>query len=501
VNTNLEARAVVELASQGTVTASTVVLADAGTFTNQPSTSVVGNAVNRSWHIDPEKERDEPYLDVAPHTPIPLGENQSVEINQSIVNTVNVDIQFEQLAEQRSSATLDGQLVYLGGGGRLLPKTGVLVFQEIDISPWEIGTSTFSEQGSIQLLPNNTYTAFAALSCGAGSAPTGYTMDSPGISTVKSTLLTLQGEGFEARAWELQVNGASPVNISPFSTASLGLETPLAFDTSKPIALSLLAGLEKNAPESDITEAKLVLNFFDFADRELPSLTKVLDPADLFNARPLRPFSIEAQPSEYPATTEKFTWRLEIASVDQGDYITIRTAVPSVTYTPFATSQVLTGMTRVVDNLSYVPDTPFALEEGAALFNLAIGFQDAPTEVKYIFDTRDSATLNKGAALRVNADGSLTLLVQGAALTESLTSPSVDWISGKVTEVVAEWSEAGQLLRITVDGTVVAEDTAAVLPTDLEDFTISSIQLGADSQVQGNLDSEFIRAIFLKRPR
>ena len=276
VNTNLEARASLEITGQGTLTASTVVIAHAGTFSDSPNVSVVGNVENRSWHLDPEKERDEPFQNVSPHNPIELGENQTVTIDEAIVNKLNVDIQFEKLAEFKSANTLDGSLIYLGGGGRLLPKAGVLVFQTIDTPPWELGTSTFSEQGSIQVLPNNTYTNNSGLSCGAGNSPVGYVMDSPGISIIKSTLLTLQGEGFNAKAWELQVNGASPANISPFTVASLGLETPLAFDTSKPIALSLLAGLEKNAEESDIVEAKLVLNFLDFADRELPSKTLAL---------------------------------------------------------------------------------------------------------------------------------------------------------------------------------------------------------------------------------
>jgi hypothetical protein len=56
-------------------------------------------------------------------------------------------------------------------------------------------------------------------------------------------------------------------------------------------------------------------------------------------------------------------------------------------------------------------------------------------------------------------------------------------------------------MRITVDGTVVIEDTTTALPANLEDFNISSIQLGANASVLGNLDSEFIRAVFLKRPR
>jgi hypothetical protein len=462
---------------------------------------VVGNAANRSWHLDKEKERDEPYANVSPHTPIELGENQVVIPEPIIVNSVWADIQFERLAEVTSDAQLNGDLVYLGGGGRLLPKPGSLSYQPIDTPPWELGVSTFTEQGSVQLLPNNTFTGSSTIPCGSGFFPGSYTMDSPGISIIKSGVQRLQGDGFVANAWNIQVNGASPVSISPFSTASFGLAEPLAFDTSKPIALSLLAGMEKVAPDSDITEVKLILNFFDFADRALPSKEVDLDPAELFNARPLKPFSISAQPFEYPASTEKFTWRLEIGSVNQGDYVTVRLALPSVTYTPFATSQVISEETRVTDNLSFVPDEAFTLVDGAAVFNLAIGFEALPTEAKWIFDTRESVGLTSGVALLVNADGTLTLFVQNATETVSAsTSAAPAWVSGQVSEVVAEWRTSPALLRITVDGVTLVEDVATALP-DMEGILATSIQLGSDSQVAGSLDSEFVRAVFLKRPR
>ena len=123
-------------------------------------------------------------------------------------------------------------------------------------------------------------------------------------------------------------------------------------------------------------------------------------------------------------------------------------------------------------------------------------------EEKYIFDTRDSATLDKGVALRVNADGTMTLLVQDDTTTSSVVSTTIPaWVSGKVSEVVAEWSNVRPLMRISVDGAIVIEDTTTALPDNLEDFNISSIQLGANALVMGNLDSEFIRAVFLKRPR
>lgn len=499
VNTNIEARAVVDITVQGVTNAVTVVLSEEGTFSNQPSTSVVGNATNPSWHLDKNKQRDDPYQNVAPHNPIDLGDNQTVIPEPTIVNAVWADIQFEQLAEVKSDAQLPGQLVYLGGGGRLLPKPGSLSFQAIDVPPWELGTSTFSEQGSIQLLPNNTYTDLSGLPSGAGSFPAGYTMDSPGISIIKSSVQKLQGDGFTANAWSLQLNGASPISISPFSSASIGIIDPIPFDATKPIALSLLAGMTKGTPDSNITEVKLILNFFDFADRALPDLPISLNPDDLFNARPLKPFSISAQPSQFPASTEKFTWRLEISQVHQGDFITLLTSVPSVTYTPFATSQVLTDEVRATDNLSFVPDVPFDMVEGAAVFDLAIGFQGTPTEDKWVFDTRDPLTLINGAALKVNADGTLTLLVQDDTTTGTITTPTpTSWVSGKVTEVVAEWSST--ILRISVDGVTLIEDLAAVVP-DMTGITATSVQLGANSDVQGSLDSEFIRAVFLKRPR
>lgn len=501
VSTNLEARATLDLVGQGATTAVTVVMKEEGTFSDQPSTSVVGSTPNRSWHLDKEKERDEPYADVSPHNPIELGENQVVIPEPTIVNSVWADINFEKLAEVKSDAQLDGQLVYLGGGGRLLPKPGSLSFQAIDTPPWELGTSTFTEQGSVQLLPNNTFTGASTIPCGSGFFPGGYTMDSPGITIIKSGVQKLQGDGFDANAWSIQVNGASPASITPYSTASFGLAEPLPFDITQPIALSLLAGMEKVAPDSDITEVKLILNFFDFADRALPSKEIDLDPADLFNARPLKPFSIQAQPSEYPASTEKFTWRLEISSVNQGDYVTVRTALPSVTYTPFATSQVLSEQTRVIDNLSFAPDEAFTLLDGATVFNLAIGFNGMPTEPKYVFDTRESTGLTSGVALLVNADGTLTLSLQNATETVSVsTSASPLWVSGKVSEVVAEWRTAPALLRISVDGDTLVEDTSTALP-DMTDILATSIQLGSNSQVQGSLDSEFVRAVFLKRPR
>ena len=102
----------------------------------------------------------------------------------------------------------------------------------------------------------------------------------------------------------------------------------------------------------------------------------------------------------------------------------------------------------------------------------------------------------------VNADGTMTLLVQDDTTTTSVTSTIIpEWISGQVFEVVAEWSNATPLMRISVDGDTVVEDTTTDLPANLENFDISSIQLGANALVMGNLDSEFIRAVFLKRPR
>jgi hypothetical protein len=499
VSTNLEARTSLNLTGQGVTTDVVTVLADAGTFTDQPSTSVVGNAVNRSWHLDPEKERDEPYQDIAPHNPIELNDDQLVVPDPVIVNSINADIQFEQLAEVLSDGQLPGSLVYLGGGGRLLPKPGSFVFQATDTPPWELGASTFAEQGSIQLSPNNTYVGSTSLTSGAGSVPTGYTMDSAGIAIINSRLSTLQGTGFTAKAWNIQVNGTDQTSEN---TASIGVASPIAFDTTKPIALSLLAGLEKVALESDITEAKLILNFFDYANRALPSKEVTLSTAALFNARPLIALSIEAQPSEYPTSTEKFTWRLEISSVDSGDYIQILTALPSVTYTPFATSQVLTSYTRTADDISFVPDTAFALGEGAAVFSLALSFTGAPTETKWIFDTRDSVNLNNGIALRVNANGTLTLLVQNATTTSSVTTPTAtSWVAGTVVEVVAEWSSTTPLMQISVGGTTLVTDTSTALPTGMALITASAIQLGANAQALEALDGEIIRATFLKRPR
>jgi hypothetical protein len=499
VSTNLEAETILDITGQGEITDVVTVLADAGTFTDQPSTSVVGNAVNRSWHLDPEKERDEPYQDVAPHSPIELNDDQIVVPDPIIVNSINADIQFEQLAEILSDGQLPGSLVYLGGGGRLLPKPGSFVFQETDTPPWELGASTFTEQGSIQLSPNNSYVGSTSLASGAGSVPTGYTMDSAGITIVNSKLSALQGTGYTAKAWSIQVNGA---NQTSANTASIGITSPVAFDKLQPIALSLLAGLEKVALESDITEAKLILNFFDYANRALPSKSVAVSVTDLFNARPLIALSIEAQPSEFPLSTEKFTWRLEITSVDPGDYIQILTALPSVTYTPFATSQVLTSYTRTADDISFVPETAFEMEEGAAVFSLALSFTGAPTETKWIFDTRDSVNLNNGVALRVNADGTLTLLVQNATTTSSVTTPTATaWVAGAVVEVVAEWSNATPLMQISVDGTTLVTDTSTALPTGMTLITAPVIQLGANAQALEALDGEIIRATFLKRPR
>jgi len=502
VNTNLEARATLELEGQGEVTSATMVLADAGTFSDSPQNSVIGNAVNRSWHLDPEKERDEPFQNISPHNPIELGENQTVVIKEEASNRAIVDIKFEELAEKKSADFLDGQLIYLGGGGRLLPRLGVLVFQNIDTPGWELGASTFSEQGSIQLLPNNTYIDTELNNNICKNFPAKYTMDSPGIKIVNSSLLKLQGEGFDAKVWALKLNGASPPGISPFTEASIGLASPVPFDATKPIALSLLAGMEKNSPESDITKAKLVFNFFDFADRQLPSITKILNPDDLFNARPLRPFSIQSQPSQHPLSAEKFTWRLEIGSIEQADFITVLTALPSVTNTQFATSQVLTEQIRVSDNLSYIPETPFSVEEGAAVFNVAVGFDGAPFEDKYIFDTRDPITLNKGISFKVNANGTLTLTASDETTTATATtSTPTNWVSGKIHEIVAEWRTSAPLLRISVDGEILLEDTTTTLPVGLTTLSASSIQLGASAQVQNHIDSEFIRAVFLKRPR
>lgn len=497
VNVNLEARAFLELSTIGSVTVTTNVLPDEGTFSDQPSTSVVGNAINRSWHLDPEKERDEPRQDENPHNPTEPALNEAIILDPAI-NILNADIQFEQLAELKSSARLNGALVYLGGGNRLLPKPGSLVFQTIDTPPWELGASTFVEQEASELLSNNTYLQLAS-----NGFPAGFGLvNSPGITVVSNNIQTLQGEGFDAKAWSLQVNGAVPASISPFNTASVGIGTPIVIDPSKPIALSLLAGMEKNTEDTTIEEAKLFLTFYDFADRELTSKIKVLSAEDLFNARPLKPFSIQASVSEYPPTTEKITWRLQIGSVEQGDFVTIRTAVPSLTQTPFATSQVLSGQTRSKDNLSFSPTEPFSLLEGAAVLSMAIGFDVAPTEVKYIFDTRNPTSVDRGVALRVEADGNLTLLIQDDLTTSSLsTTTAPAWISGEIAEVVAEWSITTPLLRISFNGTTVAEDTSTVLPVNLANFNISTIQLGSDVSIANHIDSEFIRAVFLKNPR
>jgi len=498
ININLEARTVLELSSLGTVNVLTTVLPDEGTFSDQPSTSVVGNAVNRSWHLDLEKERDEPRIDENPHTPAEPSVNDAIILDPS-ANSLNVDIQFEQLSELKSSGRLEGTLVYLGGGNRLLPKPGSLIFQEIDTPPWELGASTFVEQGAPELLPNNTYLQLAT---GSGF-PAGYNIiDSPGISVVVNNIQTLQGEGFDAKAWSLQVNGAVPTSISPFNTASIGNVTPIPIDPLKPVALSLLAGMEKNTDDTTISDAKLFLTFYDFADRELTSKVKVLSVDDLFNARPLKPFSVEAAVADYPPTTEKVTWKLQIGSVEQGDFVTIRTAVPSLAQTPFATSQILSEAIRTKDNLSFSPTTPYDLTTGAAVVSMAIGFDVAPTETKYIFDTRDPSSLDKGVALRVEPDGNLTLLIQDDTTTTSLsTTVAPAWVSGAITEIVAEWSLTSPLLRISFNGATVAEDTSSALPMNLANFNISTIQLGSDVSIGSHIDSEFIRAVFLKAPR
>ncbi len=493
VNVNLEARAVVTT-SQGVLSAGAIVLPDEGTFSDQPSTSVVGNAENRHWHLDKEAERDGQGLDQAPHNIPELVDNAVVTVDA--VDTLNADIQFEQLAEMKSSNALTtGTLVYLGGGNRLLPKPGQLVLQNIDVPPWELGASTFVEAEATELLPNNTYTE-------ATGFPNGYTIESPSISVLQNNLQTLQGEGFNAKAWSLQISGAVPANITPFSKASIGLDEPVPFDITKPLALNLLAGMEKNTDDSSISEARLLLTFHDFADRPITSKIKVLNPDDLFNARPLKPFSVQAFVSDYPPTTEKVTWRLEIGSVDQGDILTVRTALPSLLQLPFATSAVLSGNTRAKDNLSFAPTEAYPLAQGAAVVGMAVGWDDAPTEIRYILDSRDPASLDKGVSLRVETDGNLTLSVHGdvATATLSTTTPPT-WVSGAITELVAEWRTTPSLLRLTVDGTVVAEDTSTALPTDVGTLEITSIQIGSDVAIANHADSEFIRTVFLKVPR
>jgi hypothetical protein len=425
------------------------------------------------------------------------------------VQTVYADIQFEQLAEVQSDERLPGSLTYLGGGDRLLPKPGVLVFQPIDTPPWELGTSTFVEQAATELLPNNQY-----LQAAANGFPSGYNLvDSPGISVISTKLLTLQSEGFDAKAWTLQLNGAVPVSISPFNTASIGIETPVAFDISKPISLSILAGMTKDTETTSITEAQLIFTFYDSYDRELTSMSQALDVDSMFNARPVKPFSISANPewgsppttgeySDYPESTAKITWRLQLGSVEQGDFVTLITSLPSLSQTQFATSQILSAGSRVKDNLSFAPDVPFALEEGATVISMAVGFQDAPTEEKYIFDSRTPGTLKNGCALKVESTGELTFLIWDDTTESKVTSATVPaWTSGAVSEVVAEWSDTAPLMRITFDGQVIAEDTSTALPTNLSGVTTPVVQLGSDANVANHIDSEFIRAVFLKRPR
>jgi len=224
----------------------------------------------------------------------------------------------------------------------------------------------------------------------------------------------------------------------------------------------------------------------------------------LLNARPLRPISISAKLSDYPPSAEKITWKLQISSVEQGDYVTILTALPSLSQTPYATSQILSTYSRVKDALSFTPTTPFSLKEGAIVLSLAIGFGATPTEEKYLFDTRTPVTLLNGIALKVEATGELTLLVANGTTTSSITSASVPaWTSGAVTEIVAEWDSntTSPLRRISFEGTTVAEDTSTALPTGLDALTISNIQLGTDANATKHIDSEFIRVVCLKRPR
>ncbi len=500
VNVNLEARATVVISGQGTLEVTTTVLPDEGTFSDHPSTSVIGGTENRSWHTDKEAQRDGQGINQSPHHIPELEDDNTVIPDATIVNSVYADIQFEQLAEVQSDERLPGSLTYLGGGDRLLPKTGVLVFHPIDTPPWELGTSTFVEQAAIELLPNNQYLQ------AVNSIPTGYGLvDSPGIAVISTKLPNLQSEGFDAKAWTLQLNGAVPTSISPFNTAAIGIATPIAFDVTKPIALSILAGMTKDTETTDITDAKLIFTFYDFADRELTSMSQALSVDDMFNARPVRPFSISASPygvSNYPPSTEKVTWRLQLGSVEQGDFVTLITALPSLTQTPFATSQVLSDGSRVKDNLSYAPDVPFALEEGAVVISMAIGFQGTPTEEKYIYDSRSPGTLLNGTALRVDATGTLTFLIADDTTTMLLTTSTIpNWVSGAISEVVVEWSNTAPLMQITLDGEILETDDTTPLPVNLEGVTTSVVQLGSDADVTKHIDSEFIRTVFLKRPR
>ncbi len=498
VTVNLEARASVEISGQGTVEVTTTVLPDEGTFSDHPSTSVIGDTENRSWHTDKEPQRDGQGINQSPHHIPELEDSNIVVPDATIVNTVYADLQFEQLAEIQSDKRLPGSLTYLGGGDRLMPKTGVLVLQPIDTPPWELGTSTFVEQAATELLSNNQY-----LQQTANGYPSSYDLvDSPGIAVISTRLPTLQSEGFDAKAWTLQLNGAVPTSISPFNTASVGVSTPIEFDSAKPISLSILAGMTKDTETTSITGAKLIFTFYDFADRELTSMSQTLSVDDMFNARPVRPFSLSAKLSDYPPTTEKITWRLQLSSVEQGDFITLITALPSMTQTPFATSQVLSGESRVKDNLSFAPDVPFDLEEGAVVVSMAIGFQGTPTEEKYIYDSRSPGTLLNGSALKVEADGRLTFLISDDTTTASLTTASAPaWVSGAISEVVVEWSNSSPLMRISFDGMIIATDTSTALPENLAGITTPSVQLGSDANVVNHIDSEFLRAVFMKRPR
>ena len=127
----------------------------------------------------------------------------------------------------------------------------------------------------------------------------------------------------------------------------------------------------------------------------------------------------------------------------------------------------------------------------------------APTEEKYIFDGRTPITLIEGVAVKVESDGQLTFLISNTTTTATLvTTTAPAWVSGAITEIVAEWrSGTNPLMRLSVDGTVVAEDLVTVLPTGLTDLTMSTIAFGSDANVAKQIDSEFLRTTWLKRPR
>jgi hypothetical protein len=104
--------------------------------------------------------------------------------------------------------------------------------------------------------------------------------------------------------------------------------------------------------------------------------------------------------------------------------------------------------------------------------------------------------------LRVEPTGELTFLISDDTTTTSVTSATVPaWVSGAVSEVVAEWSDTAPLMRIQFDGVIMANDTSTALPANLGGVTTPVIQLGSDADVTKHIDSEFIRAVFLKRPR